>query len=69
MIRLRIEIATTDDDDRLDAQAGTRRDRVPDIGRIRPGYRPAPQLEEVWRGPVLDLVALPAPARKRWWQR
>jgi len=68
MIRVRIEIVTTDDGDGFDRAANIgRRDGVPDIGKLRPG-RQAQMLLHVRQPPVLDLAAVPEP-RKRWWQR
>ena len=72
MMRVRIEIQLVDDGgDRLDdVAADTRRERVLDFGRLRPG-RLEPVLLQDRREPMLlDLTATPVPEqRKRWWRR
>ena len=70
MMRVRIEIQLIDDDDRLDdvAAGGTRRERLADFGRLRPGRPEGPVPLQDRRQPVLELTAVEVPRRK-WWQR
>jgi len=63
IIRVRIDIVS--DDDRLDVAADARRERLPDIGQLRPS-RPDRMLEA---RPTLELTAVPVAEllrRRRW---
>lgn len=72
-MRIRIEVQLVDDGDRRldDVAADTRRERLADFGRLRPG-RPEPMLllQDRREPMLLDLKATPVPEpRRKWWRR